>query len=90
MDWQQKIDKFPKIREAAEKALAAFVGSGIEDLYNPGDLKVLDVAWCYHEDGDHEWVITIDEAAPEAHKLRHFIERNLASRNINANVITEW
>ena len=90
MDWQQKIAKFPMIRKAAEEALEAFKESGIEDLYTPGDLRVVDVAWCFHEDGDHEWLITIEEAAPEAYKLQGFIMEKLAEKQIAAKVITEW
>jgi len=90
MDWQQEIEKFPMIRKAAEEALEAFKESGIEDLYTPGDLRVVDVAWCFHEDGDHEWLITIEEAAPEADTLRLFITGKLAEKQIAAKVITEW
>ena len=45
MDWQQKIDKFPLIRKAAEEALEEFIDSGIEDIYTPGSLRVVDVEW---------------------------------------------
>ena len=90
MDWQQKIEKFPMVRKAAEEALEAFNASGIDDLYTPGSLRVLDVAWCFHEDGDHEWIITIEEAAPEAYKLQGFITQKLAERQIAARVVTEW
>jgi hypothetical protein len=90
MDWQQKIDKFPLIRKAAEEALEEFIDSGIEDIYTPGDLRVIDVAWSYHEDGDHKWVITIEEAAPEAYKLQGFIAQQLAEKQIAAIVVTEW
>ena len=90
MDWQQKIDKFPMIRKAAEEALESFRKSKIEDIYTPGSLRVLDVAWCFHEDGDHEWIITIEEAAPEAYKLQGFITQKLAERQIAARVVTEW
>ncbi len=67
MDWQQKnIYKFPLIRKAAEEALEEFIDSGIEDIYTPGSLRVV-------EDGDSRWIITIEEAAPQAYKLSGFI-----------------
>ena len=90
MDWQQKIEKFPMIRKAAEEALESFKKSKIEDIYTPGSLRVADVAWCCHEDGRHEWVIIIEEAAPEAYKLQGFIMEKLAEKQIAAKVITEW
>jgi hypothetical protein len=90
MDWQQKTEKFPMIRAAAEEALEAFKELRIENRYTPGSLRVADVAWCYHEDGDHEWLITIEEAAPEADTLRLFITGKLAEKQIAAKVITEW
>ena len=90
MDCQQKIAKFPMIRKAAEEALEEFIDSGIEDIYTPGSLRVVEVAWCFHEDGRHEWVIIIEEAAPEAYKLQGFISQKLAERQIAARVVTEW
>jgi hypothetical protein len=90
MNLKQKIKEFPMVRKAAEEALEAFKASGIDDLYTPGSLRILDVAWCYHEDGDREWLITIEEAAPEADTLRLFITEKLAERQIAARVITEW
>jgi len=78
------------IRKAAEEALEEFIDSGIEDIYTPGSLRVVDVAWCCHEDGRHEWVIIIEEAAPEAYKLQGFISQKLAERQIAARVVTEW
>lgn len=90
MNWQKKIKEIPRIRKAAEEALEAFMDAGIKDIYNPGSQRVVDVAWCFHEDGDHEWVITIEEAAPEAYKLQGFIAQQLAEKQIAARVITEW
>jgi hypothetical protein len=90
MDWQQKIEKFPMVRKAAEEALEAFEESGIDDIYTPGSLRVADVAWCFHEDGCHEWVITIEEAGPEAYRLRRFITQKLEETQITARVVTEW
>lgn len=90
MDWDAKIAKFPKIRMAAEEALELFEQSDIEDIYNPGDLRVIDVAWCFHENGDHEWIVTIQEASPDAYRLQGYIEKELAKRNIAARVFTEW
>jgi hypothetical protein len=88
--WQQKIEKFPMVRKAAEEALEAFEESGIDDIYTPGSLRVADVAWCFHEDGCREWLITIEEAASEAYKLQGFISQKLAERQIVARVVTEW
>jgi len=90
MDWKKKIKEIPQIRKAAEEALEAFKTLGIKNRYTPGYLRVVDVAWCFHEDGDHEWVITIEEAAPEAYKLQGFITQKLAEKQIAARVITEW
>jgi len=90
MDCQQKIAKFPMIRKAAEEALEEFIDSGIEDIYTPGSLRVVEVAWCLHEDGDHEWVITIEEASPEAYKLQGFMVEVLGVQGIAARIITEW
>jgi len=90
MDCQQKIAKFPMIRKAAEEALEEFIDSGIEDIYTPGSLRVVEVEWCLNEDGDSRWIITIEEAAPEADTLRLFITGKLAEKQIAAKVITEW
>ena len=90
MDCQQKIAKFPMIRKAAEEALEEFIDSGIEDIYTPGSLRVVDVEWCLNEDGDSRWIITIEEAAPQAYKLSGFIANRLADKQIVAHVVTEW
>lgn len=82
--------EFLRIRKAAEEALEAFLHSGISDAYNAGDLGVKDVAWCFHEDGDSQWVITIEEASPEAYKLQGFVGSVLARNGIPCIILTEW
>ena len=87
--WSKKVAKFPIIRKIAEDAIEAFEGSGIHDLYTP-DLRVIDIAWCYHEDGDNGWIITIEEAAPDALKLQNFISMEFAKEQIPVKIVTEW
>lgn len=87
--WSKKLAKFPIIRKIAEDALEAFERSGIHDLYTP-DLRVVDVAWCYHEDGDSGYIITIEEASPDASSLQNFISMEFAKEQIPVKIVTEW
>ena len=85
-----KPKEFKRVRETAEKALEEFVSAGLKDQCIITDLSVVDVGWCLHEDGDHEWVITIEEASPEAYKLQGFMVEVLGVQGIAARIITEW
>ena len=87
--WSKKLAKFPIVRKIAEDALEAFERSGIHDLYTP-DLRVVDVAWCYHEDGDSGYIITIEEASPDASSLQNFISMEFAKEQIPVKIVTEW
>ena len=87
--WSKKLAKFPIIRKIAEDALEAFERSGIIDLYTP-DLRVIDIAWCYHESGDNGWIIKIEEASPDAYSLQNFISMEFAKEQIPVKIVTEW
>ena len=87
--WDGKLADFPIVRKIAEDALEAFERSGIIDLYTP-DLRVIDIAWCYHESGDNGWIIKIEEASPDAYSLQNFISMECAKEQIPVKIVTEW
>ena len=56
-----------------------------KDPINWGDLKCFDV-----EVLGESWVAYVDEAAPSAYNLQHYLEKWLALWGWNVRVVTEW
>lgn len=83
-------ETFDEVRAACEAACQEAVGSKLQDAFNPSDLHCTDVHFCVDRDGVSWWLCTVEEAAPDARKLQHFIRGRLALRGFDCGVETDW
>jgi hypothetical protein len=85
-----QLDEFKRIKDLAEEACKLAVDDSVNYCANKGDLHCIEVVRCMGENGEVFWLVTIEEAAPDEHKLHNYIIAHLAKHDINARVITEW
>lgn len=84
---------FDAIKKAATAALE-YVKENPDEFTDPinfADLKVVDILYCADSRGEVGWAVHIEEAAPEAAKVKRYVQMKVWEQtSIRVDVITEW
>lgn len=83
--------EFERVKRIAQSACDVAVALKLDDNYNAADLSVSDVRISFDMDGAATWIIYVDEASPDASKLRKLITNTLQFNGVDqVDVILEW
>ena len=76
-----------KIKEVADEILKNHKNSGV----NYGDLRVVDVSYNLHLDGEEDYSVLIEECSPTAYELQEYMIECLKDKlGFYVNVVLEW
>lgn len=79
-----------ELTRLTNEALEAARAEGLQDAVNWARLpSCVDAALVCSKHG-LSWLVEVDEASPDAHRLQQFLEQRLARAGFTGRVVTEW
>lgn len=79
-----------ELTRLTNEALEAAEEQGLQDAVNWARLpSCVDAALVCSKHG-LSWLVEVDEASPDAHRLQQFLEQRLAQGGFTGRVVTEW
>jgi hypothetical protein len=92
MDGVMELQILAKIKEVADEILETHKNSTVRfDGINYADLRIVDVSYNLHLDGDETYSVLIEECSPTAYDFCEFMVKCLKDKlGLDVDVVLEW